>query len=63
VIINPHIRPDEVIVQTSRETFVVSEHDLPPGAVIVARGPDRIVLWAELCALWNVAALIIREQS
>jgi hypothetical protein len=61
--INPNIRPDEVIVQTSRETFIASEHDLPPGAVIIARGPDRIVLWAELCALGNVAGQIIREQS
>ena len=61
--VNPHIRPDQIIVQTSRETFVASEHDLPPGAVIIARGPARIVLWAELCALGNVAAHIIKERA
>ena len=61
--INPNIRPDQVIAQTSRETFVCSEHDLPPGAVIIARGPNRAVLWAELCALGNVAAQLNREQT
>jgi hypothetical protein len=33
------------------------------GDVIVARGPDRRVLWAELTALGNVAGQIIREQT
>lgn len=60
--INPRIRPDEVIVQTRRETFVCDEREIPPGAVIVARGPARVVLWAELVALGNVAGQIIREQ-
>lgn len=60
--INPNIRPDQVVVQTDRETFVVAEREIPPGAVIVARGPARVVLWAELTALGNVAGQIIREQ-
>ena len=61
--INPRIRPDQVIAKTSRETFITSEHDLPPGAVIIAHGPPRAVLWAELCALGNVAAMLRRDQS
>ena len=61
--INPRIRPDQVIVQTSRETFVCQADQVPPSGVIVACGPDRRVLWAELCALGNVAAQIIRDQA
>lgn len=60
--INPRIRPDQVISQTSRETFVCSERDLPPDAVIIARGPDRIVLLAQLVALGQAAAYLMARQ-
>jgi hypothetical protein len=61
--INPRIRHDQVIAQTSRETFVCQADQVPAGGVIVAQGPDRRVLWAELAALGNVAAYIIKEQA
>ena len=60
--INKNIRPNQVVVKTSRETFVCSPMNIPPGAVIVAEGPDSRILWAQLWALSLVAAEMIKEQ-
>ena len=57
--INPRIRPDQYVVRDSRGDCYVTT-DQPPGTEVIQRGPDRIVLLAQLAALDFAADQIIR---